>query len=53
MAVRIIRDVIKGNEADVADIDFQVEGNASDSFLCFSLFTDFQELFISLQPDIW
>ena len=45
--------MIKGNESDVGNIDFELQAKRDDStFLCFTLFFNFKELFISLQPGI-
>ena len=35
---RGICDLIKGNESDVGNIDFELQGEGGDEFLCFSLF---------------
>ena len=43
-------DMIKGN--DVGNIDFELWAKRGDKFLCFTLFRNFKELFISLQPDV-
>ena len=47
-----ICDMIKGNESDVWNIDFELQAKKGDKFLSFSLFLNFQELIISLQPDV-
>ena len=47
-----ICDMIKGNESDVMNIDFELQAKRGDKFLCFTLFLNFSELFISLQPHI-
>ena len=44
--------MIKENESDVGNIDFQLKAKRGDKFLCFTLFLNFKELFISLQPDV-
>ena len=44
--------MIKGNESDVGNIDFELQAKSGDEFLCFTLFRKFKELFISLQPDV-
>ena len=33
-----IGDMIKGNESDVGNIDFELQANRGDKFLCFTLF---------------
>ena len=43
--------MIKGNESDVGNIDFELLAKRGDKFLCFALFFEIKELFISLQPD--
>ena len=43
--------MIKGNESDVGNIDFEIQTERGDKFVCFILFLSFKELFISLQPD--
>ena len=40
-------DMIKGNESDVGNIDFELHALRVDKFLCFTLFLNFKELFIS------
>ena len=47
-----ICDMIKGNESDVGNIDFELQAKIDNEFLCFTLFLNFTELFISLQPDV-
>ena len=42
--------MIKGNELEVANIDFELQARCY-QFLCFALFRNFKELFITLQPD--
>ena len=42
--------MIKGNESDVGNIDFELQAKRGVKFLCFTLFLNFTELFISLQP---
>ena len=42
--------MIKGNEWDVGNIDFELQTSGANEFLCFILFLNFKELFISLQP---
>ena len=42
--------MIKGNEWDVRNIDFELQAKRGDKF--FTLFLNFKELFISLQPDV-
>ena len=44
--------MIKGNESDVENIDFELQAKRGDKFLCFTLFFNFNELFVSLQPDV-
>ena len=36
-------DMIKGNESDVGNIDFELQAKRGDQFLCFSLFLNFEE----------
>ena len=43
--------MIRGNESDVGNIDFELQAG-DDKFLCFSLFLNIKELFISLLPDV-
>ena len=47
-----ICDMIKGNKWDVGNIDYELQAKRGDKFLCFTLFLNFTELFISLQPDV-
>ena len=35
--------MIKGNESDVGNIDFELQTQRGDKFLCFSLFLNFKE----------
>ena len=51
-SLTVICDMIKGNESDVGNIDFELQAKKGDKFLCFTLFFEFIELFISLQPDV-
>ena len=44
--------MIKGNESEVGNIDFELQTKRGTKFLCFTLFFNFKELFISLQPDV-
>ena len=44
--------MIKGNESDIRNIDFEVQTKRGDKFLCFTLFLNFKELFLFLQPDV-
>ena len=44
--------MIKGNESDVGNIDFDLQTKRRDKVLCFTLFLNVKELFISLQPDV-
>ena len=44
--------MIKGNESDVGNIDFELQAKRGGKFLCFTLFLNFTKLFISLQPDV-
>ena len=44
--------MIKGNESDVGNTDFELQTNRGDKFLFFTLFLNSKELFISLQPDV-
>ena len=41
--MRKICDMIKGNESDIGNIDFELQGQKGDKFLCFSLFLNFKE----------
>ena len=45
--------MIKGNESDFGNIDFELQAKRCDKFLRFTLFLNFTELSISLQPDVW
>ena len=45
-------DMIKGNESDVRNIDFDLYAKRGDKFFCFTLYRNLKELFISLQPDV-
>ena len=47
--------MIKGNELDVGNIDFELQAKrgTGSKFLCFTLFLNFTDLFISLQLDVW
>ena len=40
--------MIKGNESDVGNIDFELQAKIGDKFLCFTLFLNFNELSIPL-----
>ena len=44
--------MIKGNESDVANIDFELQAKTDDIFLCFYIVLKFKELLISLEPDV-
>ena len=44
--------MIKGNDSDVGNIDFELQAKRGDEFLCFILFLNFLKLFIYLQPDV-
>ena len=45
--------MIKGNESDVGNIDFELQTKKGDKFLCFSLFLNYKELFSYLcKPDV-
>ena len=44
--------MIKGNESGVRNIDFDSYAKKGDKFLCFTLYRNLKELFISLQPDV-
>ena len=35
--------MIKGNESDVGNIDFELQANRGDKFFCFTLFLNFKE----------
>ena len=45
--------MIKGNESDGGNIDFELQAKRGDKFLCFSLFFDVKVLFISPEPGVW
>ena len=47
-----ICDMIKGNESDVGNIDFELQAKRGDKFLCFPIAFELKELFIFLQPDV-
>ena len=51
-AISHICDMIKGNESDVGNTDFELQAERGDKFLCFTLFGNFKEVSISLQPDV-
>ena len=40
--------MIKGNESDVGNINIELQAKIGDKFLCFILFLNIRELFISL-----
>ena len=40
--------MIKRNESDVGNIDFEIQGNKGGEFFCFSLFWQFKDL-----PYLW
>ena len=44
--------MIKGNKLDVSNINIVLQAKRGDKFLCFTLFRNFIEFLISLQPDI-
>ena len=44
--------MIKGNESDVGNIDFELQTKIGDKCLCIILFLNGKELVISLQPDV-
>ena len=44
--------MIKGNESDVRNIDFELQAKIGHKCLCIILFLIFKELVISLQPDV-
>ena len=46
-----ICDMIKGNESDVGNIDFELQAKRG-QILMFYIVFEFKELFISLQPDV-
>ena len=48
----LICDMIKGNELDVGNIDFELQAKIDNRFLCFTLFMNFSKLSVSLQPDV-
>ena len=54
MEIKIDRliDMIKENKSNAGNIHFQLQAKRSDRFLCFTLFRNFKELHISLQPDV-
>ena len=43
----------QGNESDVGNIDFELQAKRGNKFLCFALFFEVKELFISPEPDVW
>ena len=42
--------MIKGNESDVGNIDFELQAKRGGNFSCFTLFLSFKGLSISQQP---
>ena len=44
--------MIKGNESDVGNTDFELQAKRGDKFLCFILLLNLKEMFISLQPNV-
>ena len=48
------QDMIKGNESDVANIDFELQAKTDDTFLCTMSYIvlKFKELLISLEQDV-
>ena len=44
--------MIKGNESDVGNIEFELQAEKGDKFLCFTFFFEVKELFISLEEDV-
>ena len=40
------------NESDVGNFNFDLQNKRGDKCVCFSLFLNVKELFISLQPDV-
>ena len=44
--------MIEGNELDVTNINFELQVKRGDKLLCFTLFRNFKELSVSLQPDV-
>ena len=44
--------MIKRNESDVGNIDFELQAKIGDKCLCIILFLNVKELVISLQPDV-
>ena len=48
----LICDMSKENESDVRNTDFELQVKRRDELLCFILFLNFTELFISLQQDV-
>ena len=47
-----ICDMIKENELEVRNIGFELHAQRGGKFIYFTLFLNFKELFISLQPDV-
>ena len=47
-----ICDMIKGNESDDGNIDFELQAKIDDKCLCIILFSNIKESVISLQPDV-
>ena len=46
--------MIKRNELDVGNIDFELQAKRGDKFLCFSLFLNFKEcLYLCNQMSNW
>ena len=35
------------------NIDYELQAKRGDKFLCFTLFLKLNEVFISLEPDVW
>ena len=52
VAINFICDMIKGNESDVGNIDFELQAKIGHKCLCILLIMNFKELVISLQPDV-
>ena len=44
--------MIKGNESDVGNIDFEFKPKRGDKFSCFTMFLKFVELFLILHSDV-
>ena len=49
---RSICDIIKRNESDIRNIDFELQAKRGDKFLFYIVF-EVKELFIFLELDVW